>query len=92
MCKEQVHLDVGFIEGTSIRQMAKAKKKSRRYLSDRRGVSSHLVIRGFRPNSLSPSIHNDSLSVPIGQSQLQKAFFRTRLTAAIARKMKNPEG
>ena len=57
----------------------KRKKASRRYLTLRSGTSSQSGTVKLRRNSLRPSFHRYSETVPTGQSQEQNDFFTRRL-------------
>ena len=81
-----------FNVAVSICATAKMKKNAMIYFSDRKGISNHREIVKFFPIIFCPRVQSDSLIVPMGQSQLQKAFFRKKPITTIATKIKSPAG
>ncbi len=74
------------IASADMTPITNTKNPSRKYFKPRSGRSAHRGRRGLRPRIFLPSFHRFSESVPTGQSQEQKAFFRNRL---ISRKAMN---
>src|SRR5215472_16961801 len=64
------------IAAADIEEIAQTKNPRRRYFSPRRGISIQRHMRKLRPKSFWPSRPRYSETVPMGQSQLQKALRR----------------
>ena len=62
-----------------IAPMMKTKKPNNKYFNPRSGTSTQRGNAALVPNSLRPSFHKYSDSVPTGHSHEQNAFFNTRL-------------